>query len=257
MSKQKKKGAKKTSPNKPQKGQQSKSVRPCYKVDFTKPVSLRVELLSPLHLGSGQADVNVDAEIVHDDCGLPYFPARRLKGLLYESALEVAEMAELAQLHLFTKQELNELFQHDCLGEVQLDISNLYLQDGESLREDWSYLEGMYPEFFRQEDVLDSYTSIRYQTKIDAESGTAVDTSLHNMRVLDDGLIFEGEISLRNATRKEFVILALAVRNLGQAGLKRNRGFGRLACTLNQEGHNIMELLVNEALEQSMGGGDK
>ena len=57
--------------------------------------TLYIKALSPLHLGSGQADVNVDAEVIHDDAGLPYFPAKRFKGLLYESALEVAEMSEL------------------------------------------------------------------------------------------------------------------------------------------------------------------
>ena len=51
--------------------------------------TLEVAALSPLHLGSGRADVNVDAEVLHDRTGLPFFPGKRLKGVIYESALEV------------------------------------------------------------------------------------------------------------------------------------------------------------------------
>ena len=52
-------------------------------------IEITVTVVSPLHLGAGTADINVDADIVHDEYGLPYFPGRRFKGLLYESAVEV------------------------------------------------------------------------------------------------------------------------------------------------------------------------
>ena len=57
-------------------------------------IEVKIEVLSPIHLSSGQANVNVDAEVMHEANGLPYFPAKRFKGLLYESALEVTEMFE-------------------------------------------------------------------------------------------------------------------------------------------------------------------
>ena len=60
-------------------------------------VTIKVE--SSIHLGSGQADINIDSEIVHDAYGLPYFPAKRFKGLLYESAVEIYEMFELAEMY--------------------------------------------------------------------------------------------------------------------------------------------------------------
>ena len=62
-------------------------------------IDVTIEVLSPIHLGSGQADVNIDSEIVHDAFGFPYFPAKRFKGLLYESALEIREMFELSKLN--------------------------------------------------------------------------------------------------------------------------------------------------------------
>ena len=223
-------------------------------IDLSKDFELRVGLLSPLHLGSGQADVNVDAQIIHDKYGLPYFPGRRLKGLLYESGVEVAEMAELSGLPLFTGAQLDELFQRGSLGQVQLDLSNLYLEGSEEMRAEWGYLEERYPGLFRPEDVLESYTSLRYQTKIDAETGTAADTSLHNMQVLDEGLIFTGSLSLKNGDMKSLAILALALRNLTQAGLKRSRGFGHLACTLEQGGRDVMLPLIAWAAAEAKEG---
>ena len=223
-------------------------------IDFSRDFTLRVELLSPLHLGSGQADVNVDAQVIHDRLGLPYFPGRRLKGLLYESGLEVAEMAELSKLPLLTKAELDSLFQRGTLGAVQLQIANLYLEEHEKMAGEWHYLEERYPELFRPEDVLESYTSLRYQTRIDPATGTAADTSLHNMQVLDEGLVFSGTLGLKNGDLRSLSILALAVRNLTQAGLKRSRGFGRLACTLEQGGRDVMQPLLKWAADEARGG---
>ena len=214
--------------------------------------TLEVTALSPLHLGSGRADVNVDAEVVHDRAGLPYFPGKRLKGLIYESALEVLEMSELAGLSLFTEEEMEELFQHNVQSDTQLTIPNLHLASEEAARqmeEDWLYLQQHYPELVSAQDVFSLYTSLRYQTMIDRETGTAAETSLRNIRVVDEGLVFCGMVRLKRGTRKKLTILALALRNLSQAGMKRNRGFGRISCAMLQHGKDIRSVLVNEALK--------
>ena len=67
--------------------------------------------MSPIHLGSGAADVNLDADIIHDEFGLPYFPAKRFKGLLYESAVELEEMFELAGMPL-DETLVEDIFHH-------------------------------------------------------------------------------------------------------------------------------------------------
>ena len=214
--------------------------------------TLEVTALSPLHLGSGRADVNVDAEVVHDRAGLPYFPGKRLKGLIYESALEVLEMSELAGLSLFTEEEMEELFQHNVQSDTQLTIPNLHLASEEAARqmeEDWLYLQQHYPELVSAQDVFSLYTSLRYQTMIDRETGTAAETSLRNIRVVDEGLTFCGTVRLKGGTRKKLTILALALRNLSQAGMKRNRGFGRISCAMLQHGKDIRSVLVDEALK--------
>ena len=51
--------------------------------------TLRIEALSPLALTSGKADVTLDSTIVHDKYGIPLFPAKRLRGLLYLSLIHI------------------------------------------------------------------------------------------------------------------------------------------------------------------------
>ena len=64
--------------------------------------TLTIKLLSPTMLMSGQGDVNTDSTIVHDRYGIPFIPAKRVRGVLYESAIEVAEMMHAAGLNAFT-----------------------------------------------------------------------------------------------------------------------------------------------------------
>ncbi len=211
---------------------------------------LRVQLLSPLHLGSGQADVNVDAEVIHDAYGLPYFPAKRLKGLLYESALEVTEMLACCDTSLFTKGDIDELFQHGCSSQTQLILPNLYLTGYDRMKTEWAYLQHEFAGVFQPQDVLEEYTSLRYQTRIDRETGTAADTSLHNMRVVEPGIEFSGEVLLQNGTLKQMQLLAMAFQNLKYAGLKRNRGFGEIDCIMIQNEKDIRRILVETSLKE-------
>ncbi len=213
----------------------------------TKGFTLMVENLSPIHLGSGQADVNIDAEVIHDAYGLPYFPGRRLKGLIYESGLEVLEMLKLCGSDEYTMTDWQALFNHGQESGSQMIVPNLYLQDYEQQQGDWQLLMDSFPDMFNPASVLESYTSIRYQTRIDRETGTAADTSLRNLRVVDAGQAFVGEIELRNGDMKILELLALALQNLRQAGLKRNRGFGTVRCTMLQNGKDIQETLINHA----------
>lgn len=189
-----------------------------------------IEVMSPIHLGSGNADVNLDAEIVHDEFGLPYFPARRFKGLLYESAVEVEEMLTLSEID-HDPTLIDKIFHRQSTSEMQLIVSNFHIEpDYETLRAEWSHLQDAYKEMFRPSDVLSALTSIRYQTQLD--DGVAKEGSLRNMRVLDAGVKFYGRLQLKNGGAEELQLLALSMRNLKSAGLKRSRGFGRIKCTM-------------------------
>ena len=207
--------------------------------------NVTIHVDSPLSLGGGQGDVNVDSDVIHDEYGMPYFPAKRLRGLLYESAIEVTEMADLCGKQILTKRCVDELFHHVEDTPVRLVIHNFYLEGYEEMRSEWAYIQCKFKEYIRPEQVLEAYTSLRYQTAIDEKTGVAKDHSLRNIRVVDGPLTFTGTIEIQHGTADHVRALALGLQNLRSAGQKRNRGFGKITCSMNDQ-----EKLVTEALKE-------
>ncbi len=206
-------------------------------------IPVTIKLLSPTHLGSGRADVNLDQDVVTDRLGIPFFPGRRFKGLLYESLLEVADMGA-SGLVLCTREEADTLFHHGRDDGPQMLVPDFHLDEYDELKAGWAYLEENYQEWFTAEEVLEEYSSIRYQTAINEKTGTAEDGSLRNLRVIDSGLSFHGTITILDGGEKERTLLALALANLKSCGTKRNRGFGAIECTMPGG-----ESLVKKAVE--------
>lgn len=201
---------------------------------------------------SGQGDVNTDSTVVHDCYGIPFIPAKRVRGVLYESALEVAEMMELSELKTFTIQDVNYLFNHttenstvdmivDC---PRLSVSNLMIPHYDKIAHDIEMLQNHhdFKSIFTKNRVLAEFTSIRYYTSVDSKNGTAIDGSLHNSRVINRGLTFSGTIRVKDMTERDQMILACAVNNLTGIGGKRNRGFGNIECSIDDEHFDVQVL---------------
>lgn len=204
---------------------------------------VKIRTISPLCLGSGQADVNVDADIVHDIYGIPYFPGRRLRGLLYESAVEVTEMADLCGVSFVTRQTVDELFHHVDSANVRLVVPDFYITNYKNVVHDWQLLQSQYADVIQPDMVLDYYTSLRFQTAIDEETGIAKEHSLRNIRVMNSGIVFEGTVQVIDGNEEHQQALALAFQNLRRAGMNRNRGFGQIKCEMEEQ-----KQLVNKAL---------
>ena len=149
--------------------------------------TLTIKLLSPTMLMSGQGDVNTDSTIVHDRYGIPFIPAKRVRGVLYESAIEVAEMMYAAGLNTFTIDDVKVLFNRleGAEDNPRLSISNLTIADYDVVASELAALEEQYPAVFTKERVLEEYTSMRYYTSIDQVTGTALAGTLLNSRVLN------------------------------------------------------------------------
>lgn len=195
-------------------------------------IDVEIEVLSPLQLGYGGADIIIDSEAAHDKYGLPVFPAKRLKGLLYESALE---MSEISGGKWFTNNDVDCLFGHSETEEAGFRIDNFYLPDYSEMCKSWKYLQNTYSGIFTPELVFGTYTDVRFQTSIDKKSGTTKDGSLHNMRVVDSGVKFNGSIYLKDDSKINKDILRKALLNLRYAGGKRNRGCGHIKCSIIAE----------------------
>jgi len=88
--------------------------------------TLVIALKSYTLIGSGEGYGSViDTDAIFDNYGLPYIPARRIKGLLRESALEISEM-NLPQK--FETKDINNLF-GTPVKEGRVKTKNLKIDD--------------------------------------------------------------------------------------------------------------------------------
>ncbi|MGH7453354.1 MAG: RAMP superfamily CRISPR-associated protein [bacterium] len=203
-----------------------------------KKYQLRIELLSPTLAGSGVGfGSGIDTDVVFDDLGLPYIPAKRLKGCLRDAAEEVREMFSLAGIKADQIQIENTFGETGNESAAPVYFSNLYLENHEQTQAWLRYFlkSNDYKHLVTSDRILDTFTEIRQQTKID--DGVAFEHSLRTIRVLRKGLKFCGEVRFESDDEHILNTLLLACLNFRRFGTKRNRGLGEVSCfLLNEEG---------------------
>ena len=210
-------------------------------------LEVTIELQSPLQLSSGAADINVDTDILMDEWGLPFIPEKRLRGVLYESALEVIEILEgIKETKKVTKTLLDSIFnQSETESSTYIRIDDFKISGYESVINEIKGLHGLYPNLINKNTIREVFTSIRYQTAIDEETGVAKQGSLRNMRVVDKlPLTFEGLIHIKNGEEMHRELIALALQNLSSIGYKRNRGYGRIVCAIKNQENIVKSVLT-------------
>jgi len=212
-----------------------------------------IELESHCLLGSGEGWGSViDTDIVFDRTGLPYFPARRLKGCLRESALEVLEMLEGTGLKKFDRRLIESIFGRPGDSEgAGVIFNNLFLPKHKEIV---SWLRWGFQELYgllSPETIVAAFTSLRQQTSI-TKQGIAEDGSLRTCRVLKSGLIFTGDIILKSEKREVMDLIALSCANLRHVGTMRTRGYGRVKCSLKEGEVDLSSKAVDE-LEEEVG----
>lgn len=214
---------------------------------------LSLEFLSDALIGSGEGyGAVIDSDIVFDDLGLPFVPAKRVKGCLRASTTEVCQMLErsgwndliperpeagLARLGL--RDIVDRLFGYPGQAEpAPLYISDLRLEGYDGIRRTIEHFRRDYPELFLPQAVLGTFTSIRRQTAIDPGTGTARTHSLRTARVLNKGKRFLGDIGLDISPGDVWLetaesLLYLGCLNFRAMGKSRNRGLGEVRCKLS------------------------
>ncbi len=147
----------------------------------------QIEILSCSLIGSGEGFALVDADVIFNDQGFPYIPAKRIKGLLKESALEISEILGLGNAPVYS------IFGKDGFQEAKLTIYNFYLPNFETLSKEISCLKNYtasgLPQLLSHQNIVSYYTTFIQQTAV--EEGIAKDTSLRTYRVLKPPLKFE------------------------------------------------------------------
>ena len=199
---------------------------------------IKVKLDSPALTASGEGfGAIIDTDIVFDETGLPYIPAKRIKGCLLDSALEVE--------YMFKKLEITCPF---CIKKtfgvvgtktsVPVYISNLYIKDYAKSKEWLNYFlePDDYKAVLSKDKILETFTHIRRQTAI-GDKGVAREHSLRTARVINKGTCFFGNIktAIKDGDEEIVKTLAIACLNFRRMGTMRNRGFGEIKCSLRDK----------------------
>lgn len=208
-------------------------------------MKLKIELLSDLCTYSGETyNSVVDTDVVYDRYGLPYIPARRIKGCIREACMELMDfkcMIEIDKKFFQSKEYVSidatifeRLFGKEGNSNSAFSISNAYLKDYP--KKIAALMTVMDKPWMSPQKVLDMYTYTRSQTAVEFENGTAQKNSLRTMRVVKKGLVFEAELMWNgeklNEDSHEFQVLRAATSIVKHIGCGRTRGLGLVSLEL-------------------------
>lgn len=207
-----------------------------------KTYTLQIILETNAMIGSGEGyGAIIDTDIVFDDVGIPYIPAKRIKGCLRTSAMEVCSMFHQAQIKSFldlTPDSSNKFkIITDIFGRqgqpapAPFYFSNLMIDNYAKNREWLEYLIFLHADIMSGDSIRSFFTDLRQQTAID-DNGVAREHSLRTIRTLKRGRTFKGGLTSQTENQNAERLLSLACRNLRHMGTKRNRGFGKVKCEM-------------------------
>ncbi len=206
---------------------------------------IKITLLSDLCAGSGESEGNtIDTDICTDAFGIPYIPARRIKGCLRQAAEELRAMGH----KLASKENIVRLFGDAEGTESAFTVGNAYISGIDSLT---SYLRKKenpdLPESAKKiknaANITKLFTSVRGQTSL--KDGVKVENTLRFTRVLNHydplalGTSKEMELYaklyLETADEDMKELLKLCCSATRHMGNNRNRGLGNVNLTVDWE----------------------
>lgn len=192
---------------------------------------LKIKLLSDTTFGRGDGVAGlIDQEVEHDPFGFPYLRGRTIKGLLSEECDNLIAM--LTNHRASWEKVASDLF--GTLGSTIGTMAAVRVGDAclpEDLRQAVDFQ--IEDKTLTKTEVLDSLTAIRRQTAIDTQSGTPDEGSLRSFRVILRDLCFSSDLIFEKMPSNEMLsLLAVGALALRRVGSGRNRGRGRVRCTL-------------------------
>lgn len=184
--------------------------------------------------------------------GIPYIPAKRIKGCLLEAGKEMQENGVIEKESLerifgtIGAERTEGIYVEDAQLSFVPDELGLDRRDGmpsSSGQKTSNYGKDWYDGLRREardasseektflEEIL---TRRRTRTAMEAEKGTAEEHSLRTMQVVPAGIQFEAEIE-GDLKEAEEEILKLCVKGFRHLGIGITRGFGEITCRLEKE----------------------
>lgn len=175
--------------------------------------------------GDGVAGL-VDAEVQHDQYGLPYLGGRTVKGLLVMECADILAALPDKQKKRWQKAAYRLFGRPGSTvdEQAQLMIGNAELPA--DLRR--AIAGDIRRKVLTREQVLESLTTLRRQTAMD-ESGVPKEHSLRTIRLVLRKTIFAAALRFMAPPHEDdLMLLTACVAAWRRAGTARNRGHGRL-----------------------------
>jgi CRISPR/Cas system CSM-associated protein Csm3 (group 7 of RAMP superfamily) len=206
---------------------------------------LKFKLLSDATFGRGDGVAGlVDVEVQHDEYGLPFLGGRALKGMLRDACNDVLYSLKLQGKDSSWYESANNLFGNP--GSNDSNQALLHIGDSKLPDDLRRAIEiGVKRGGLTREQILESLTSIRHQTAIDACTGAPQKETLRSIRVILRGTPFETRLLFsKTPSNRDLALLAACIKAFRRAGTGRNRGKGEVAAALYDESsNNVTEIL--------------
>ena len=219
-----------------------------------KSFQLHLTLLSDATFGRGDGVAGlVDAEVQHDEVGLPFLGGRTLKGLLGAECADILYALERARPDQADRWYIasERLFGRsgaDLEGEAILHVGAARLPDDLRL----VLLDDIRHERLTPAEVLESVTAVRRQTAMD-EWGVPLENTLRTMRVVLRGTEFWARLDfLQEPTEDDLAMLAACIKALRRGGTGRNRGRGRLCAELFGSDGNLVTNHIYDSFQKAV-----
>jgi CRISPR/Cas system CSM-associated protein Csm3 (group 7 of RAMP superfamily) len=204
--------------------------------------TIKIKLMAPCIIGAGEGFGSIiDTDIVYDDVGIPWIPAKRVKGCLRDAAIEVEEMYSKADIK-GNGVEINSAAAFGTQGNIRsapIFFSNLYIEQYGKTRQWLTYAIETYSTVVSQEQVLNTFTFVRSKTAM--EDGVAKEHSLRTVRMVKGGISFVGRVSFARDDPILERTLFMACLNFRKMGTNRNR-LSKVRCRL-YKGKDAIDLL--------------
>ena len=197
-----------------------------------------IQLKSDLCVGSGFSYAGiVDSDVSYNKYGFPYISGKRLKGCMRESA-ELLGMTDDEIYAMFGKRAASIYDSNDVIT-ITDAYPRTYINNTGLIEKLYSNKQD--DNVFTQENVINLYTTLKAQTKLD-KNGAAEENTLRFTRAInqysfidDKEMVFEGEITFPDTKEETMSNLLKATRNIG---MNRNRGMGSVRMYLDKCSEN-------------------
>lgn len=193
-------------------------------------MKIEMTLLSDSIPGSGEGIAGIiDSDIIYDEFGIPFIPAKRIKGILKESARDLLDVGKLPQT------QIDKLFGvRGSEKGTYFKISDGYVSDYDTIRVFLKVVNNNYKKaaaLFNPEAVLDYFSYTRSQTTIN-EDGVAQEDTLRTFRILKRGLTFSFDVVCPAEHKIDLTRICKVTRSFGTS---RTRGAGAIKLELIDE----------------------